>query len=150
MPISLPDLTDMKLNNLMEQMIRGSILLLEDIERSNLLCHQAQVSKPSKGVTVGGLLSALDGVGSSYHLAIATTNNKETLDDALIRDGRLGEILRTSALYTRSKEGILQALLRRDEWTVQAEQVASVTTGPQKATSPSLLWDKPWGKRNTY
>ena len=64
-----------------------SVLLLEDID----IVHGAKVRDDSEpGVTLSGLLNALDGVMTPHGLVtIMTTNNKSVIDDALLRPGRV-------------------------------------------------------------
>lgn len=65
----------------------NSILLMEDID----VVHAAKKrNDEQKGITLSGLLNALDGVITPPGLiTIMTTNNKEILDPALIRAGRI-------------------------------------------------------------
>lgn len=64
-----------------------SVLLLEDVD----VAHAAKErSDDQNGVTMGGLLNALDGIGTPHGIiTLMTTNHIETLDPALIRPGRV-------------------------------------------------------------
>lgn len=65
-----------------------SILLLEDIDIFSRSMKREQAA--GDGPTLAGLLNALDGVGTPHGLlTFMTTNRIETLDDALIRPGRV-------------------------------------------------------------
>lgn len=64
-----------------------SILLLEDIDAARAATNR---KGESKGVTMAGLLNALDGMATPHGLiTIMTTNHIESLDAALIRPGRI-------------------------------------------------------------
>lgn len=64
-----------------------SMLLLEDID----ILHAAKERDDAeKGVTMTGILNALDGVSTPAGLiTVMTTNHREVLDDAIVRPGRV-------------------------------------------------------------
>lgn len=86
--LSSKDFDDMKLSQLLTQILPNSILLIEDIdayfhgrERKESLRNQ---------ITFSGILNALDGVSSDQgRVVIITTNCPDNLDEALIRPGRI-------------------------------------------------------------
>lgn len=62
-----------------------SVLLLEDIDT----VQPKADGEDKKGISIGGLLNALDGVVTPHGLiTIMTTNHIDELDDRLIREGR--------------------------------------------------------------
>ena len=72
-----------------------SILLLEDVD----VYHAATERNDADGTTIAALLNALDGIWTPHGLiTIMTTNNREVLDDALIREGRVDVDMEFSAL----------------------------------------------------
>lgn len=86
--IPLSDLEkDTSLLTLVAGVEPGSVLLLEDID----VLHAAKSrDDDDQGVTLSGLLNALDGVSTpSGLITIMTTNYRDVLDDALIRPGRI-------------------------------------------------------------
>ncbi|KAK9356753.1 BCS1 N terminal-domain-containing protein [Lipomyces doorenjongii] len=89
--LSEQNLTDDRLNHLMNHIPERSILLLEDIDAAFNKREQSDESGYKlSGVTFSGLLNALDGVTSSEERIIfMTTNHPEKLDPALIRPGRV-------------------------------------------------------------
>ncbi|KAK9456534.1 BCS1 N terminal-domain-containing protein [Dipodascopsis uninucleata] len=89
--LSEQNLTDDRLNHLMNHVQERSILLLEDIDAAFNKREQSDESGYQlSGVTFSGLLNALDGVASSEERIIfMTTNHPEKLDPALIRPGRV-------------------------------------------------------------
>ena len=104
--LSEQNLTDDRLNHLMNNMPERSILLLEDIDaafnnRKTLSQNQELNSTPSRSqfqvhsnyntsITFSGLLNALDGVTSSEEtITFMTTNHPEKLDPAIMRPGRV-------------------------------------------------------------
>lgn len=82
-PETVPDLTDL----LDENPDSGCIILLEDID---YIFSQTSVERSSEeAARANALLQMLDGVSSSSNIVfIATTNSIESLNDAIIRDGR--------------------------------------------------------------
>ena len=63
-----------------------SMLLLEDID----VFHAATVRDDESGVTLSGLLNALDGIATPHGLlTVLTTNTPEVLDHAVVRAGRV-------------------------------------------------------------
>lgn len=78
---------DTQLMQLIGSVAAGSMLLLEDID----VLHGA-VSRDDDhtGVTLSGLLNALDGVATPQGLVtVMTTNRRDVIDDALVRPGRI-------------------------------------------------------------
>ncbi len=80
-------LTDDSLRNQVNALPPGAVLLIEDID-----CAFAEKrgAGEATGVTMSGLLNALDGVGSREgRVLFLTTNHPERLDPALVRPGRV-------------------------------------------------------------
>lgn len=88
--LSEGNLTDDRLNHLMNNMPERSILLLEDIDAAFNKRGQSAESGFQSSVTFSGLLNALDGVTSSEEtITFMTTNHPEKLDPAIMRPGRI-------------------------------------------------------------
>lgn len=69
--------------------IRSGILLLEDVDVFDAASSRNESDK-ERSLSLSGLLNALDGVATPPGLiTIMTTNNRDALDDALIRPGRV-------------------------------------------------------------
>lgn len=84
---SHPEMTDDSLKEAVQQCPRRSIIVLEDVDA---LFTAAREGKRSSHLTFSGLLNALDGVGPPLgQIFILTTNHRERLDPALIRNGRV-------------------------------------------------------------
>lgn len=95
LPLGDPSLTDDDLVQLVQSLQCPSIVLLEDIDatsfekRTNVSSSNNEPEE-RQGITLSGLLNAIDGVGSPEGVfLIMTTNHLEKLDEALIRDGRV-------------------------------------------------------------
>ncbi|EFY98066.1 BCS1 and ATPase (AAA) domain protein [Metarhizium robertsii] len=100
--LSEPNMTDANLLRLFRDLPRRCMVLIEDIDVSGI-----QRDRDSKGVernqgtanrigmitktfSFGGLLNAIDGVAAQEgRILIMTTNKPESLDEALIRPGRV-------------------------------------------------------------
>jgi ATPase family associated with various cellular activities (AAA) len=78
---------DTDLMNFVGQIEPRSVLLIEDVD----VFHAATERDEDKDkVSVAGMLNALDGIWTPHGLiTILTTNDKDRLDDALIRAGRI-------------------------------------------------------------
>lgn len=88
--LSENNLTDDRLNHLMNHIPDRLILLLEDIDAAFNKRDQSEDKGYSNGVTFLGLLNALDGVASAEEcITFMTTNHPEKLDPALLRPGRV-------------------------------------------------------------
>lgn len=88
--LSEGNLTDDRLNHLMNNMPERSILLLEDIDAAFNNRTQSGETGFQSSVTFSGLLNALDGVTSSEEtITFMTTNHPEKLDPAILRPGRI-------------------------------------------------------------
>ncbi|KAJ9096683.1 Complex III assembly protein translocase and chaperone [Naganishia cerealis] len=88
--LSENNLTDDRLNHLMNHIPERSVLLLEDIDAAFNKREQSDESGFTSGVTFSGLLNALDGVASAEEcITFMTTNHPEKLDPALLRPGRV-------------------------------------------------------------
>ncbi|KAH6883603.1 P-loop containing nucleoside triphosphate hydrolase protein [Thelonectria olida] len=91
--VSIPSTNDQMLKGLFAGLPDRCVVLLEDIDAAGATCsreqrHGHEITK--EGVTLSGLLNALDGVASQEdRVLIMTTNHPKKLDPALIRPGRV-------------------------------------------------------------
>jgi chaperone BCS1 len=84
---SHPEMTDDALKSAVQEAPARSIIVLEDIDA---LFDKQRNKKSTTPLTFSGVLNALDGIGApSGQIFIMTTNFKEQLDPALIRNGRV-------------------------------------------------------------
>jgi len=82
-----PRLTDESLRAAMNQAPRRSVLIFEDID--SIFGHDREKQLLDSTLTFSGLLNALDGVGKADgQIIILTTNHRERLNPALVRNGR--------------------------------------------------------------
>jgi len=97
--MNLNTMTDDKLEEAFAELPRGSIVLMEDIDTYSVTNARIEEKKDGdsaskvaeilSGLTLSGLLNAIDGIMSSDgRILIATTNNIDKLDSALVRKGR--------------------------------------------------------------
>lgn len=83
-----PEMTDDSLREAIQRIPKNSIVVFEDIDA----LFDAKRSSKVKGssLTFSGLLNALDGITSTHgQIFVLTTNLRENLDAALIRNGRV-------------------------------------------------------------
>ena len=87
--LSHPEMTDDNLKAAVQRVPARSLVVLEDVDA---LWEGGRLKKSGdkSALTFSGVLNALDGVGgSSGQIFILTTNHRERLDPALIRNGRV-------------------------------------------------------------
>lgn len=85
-------MTDDSLRELVDNLPQGTVLLIEDIDCAFRTKREAA---EETGVTLSGLLNALDGVSSREgRILFMTTNHPERLDPALVRPGRVDRSFR--------------------------------------------------------
>lgn len=108
--LSENNLTDDRLNHLMNHIPQRSILLLEDIDAAFNQREQTSDQGYQSGVTFSGLLNALDGVASAEEcITFMTTNHPERLDPALLRPGRVDfKVLVNNALEDQVRRMFLR------------------------------------------
>lgn len=83
-----PEMTDDSLRSAVTELPEDAIVVFEDIDSLFAKDRSNKMSKSS--LTFSGLLNALDGIGNpSGQIFILTTNLREQLDQALIRNGRV-------------------------------------------------------------
>jgi len=83
-----PELSDDSLKSAIERVPENAIVVLEDVDA--LFGKGREKKIHQSPLTFSGLLNALDGVGNHNGLILVlTTNFKDQLDAALIRDGRV-------------------------------------------------------------
>jgi len=83
-----PEMTDDSIKSAVQKAPSRSILILEDVDA--LFSKDREKKIAQSPLTFSGLLNALDGVGGSEgQVFILTTNLRDELDSALIRNGRV-------------------------------------------------------------
>merc|ERR1719420_2740049 len=83
-----PEISDDSLKSAIERVPQNAIVVLEDVDA--LFGKGREKKIHQSPLTFSGLLNALDGVGRHCGVIfVLTTNFKEQLDEALIRDGRV-------------------------------------------------------------
>jgi DNA polymerase III delta prime subunit len=83
-----PEMTDDSLRAAINRIPENSIVVFEDIDALFGKDRSNQIKNSS--LTFSGLLNALDGIGSTNgQIFVLTTNLRENLDHALIRNGRV-------------------------------------------------------------
>jgi chaperone BCS1 len=83
-----PEMTDDSLRDAIQSIPQNSIVVFEDID--SLFTKNRDNKNNKSALTFSGLLNALDGIGSpNGQIFVLTTNLREHLDNALIRNGRV-------------------------------------------------------------
>lgn len=132
-----PGLSDGELLRLLSHLPRHCVLLLEDIDGANIQQRNddnddrrsTHDGRNKSGVSLSGLLNAIDGVASPEgRILIVTTNFPERLDAALIRPGRID---RKVEFKLASKEVSYEMFLRlysNHEGNAEAFDLKSLAT----------------------
>lgn len=123
--------SDMQLLTAFSQVDKGSVILCEDIDviqearsRDKTEDGDRLSVDSTKGISMSGLLNAIDGVGSRENrILIMTTNYEEELDEALTRPGRVD--LREKIGLLESKSAVREMAVRFLTDQVQADLVAA-------------------------
>jgi hypothetical protein len=105
--------SDAKLVELFANIDSGrSFLVLEDID---IVQAAKDRTDDKKGVTLGGLLNALDGIATPHGLiTLMTTNDREILDPALIRPGRVDFELNISYVTDKQFQDLCRRFIGRE------------------------------------
>ncbi len=83
------EMDDERLNKVLEDAPRNSIILLEDVDAIFVERTSVDESREGRKVSFSGLLNAIDGVRSQEgRILFMSTNHLEKLDAALLRPGR--------------------------------------------------------------
>jgi len=99
--------TDHTLSEAIRQAPANSILVLEDVDA--LFGRDREASSGKAPLTFSGLLNALDGIGNpDGQIFVLTTNHRERLDPALIRNGRVDMHVEFSHANSEQIEMIFQ------------------------------------------
>jgi len=86
---SHPDMTDDSLKAAVQRVPHKSIIVLEDVD-ALFAEGRSKANGNKSSLTFSGVLNALDGVGGcAGQIFVLTTNHRERLDPALIRNGRV-------------------------------------------------------------
>lgn len=88
--LSLSSISDSALTSALAQVPENEVVAIEDIDAYNMNLNRTDDKGIIPGsLTLSGILNAIDGaVSSEGRILIATTNNIDKLDNALIREGR--------------------------------------------------------------
>lgn len=102
---------DSALINAVSEINNSGILLLEDID----IIHASRDRDDEKGVTMQGLLNVLDGLATPHGLiTIMTTNNRDILDEAVIRAGRIDKEFEIGKLHGKDLGRLIYMLTGKE------------------------------------
>jgi len=102
-----PRFTDHTLSEAIREAPPRSIIVLEDIDA--LFTRDREAASQKLPITFSGLLNALDGIGNpDGQIFVLTTNFRDKLDAALIRNGRVDLHVEFSHATSEQMETIFQ------------------------------------------
>lgn len=116
--LSLADhkIDDQRFRRLLDGLPGNSILLLEDIDCVAKNRREGSQVIDYSGVTMMGLLNALDGIGAKDgRIMVMTSNHPERLDPALIRPGRVDRRIELGHATTDQAERMFRWFFRDRE-----------------------------------
>lgn len=124
-----PALSDSGLFEMMADMRRGAVLLIEDVDSVGLergsSSRREGKRDEQKGVTLSGVLNALDGItAGTGRILLMTTNNPGALDEALVRPGRVDHRLYIGAATREQAERLFLRFFPTER--VEARRFAEV------------------------
>lgn len=133
--LSNNEMGDMELYNRLSEIKQNSFLLIEDIDcLTDVSRERNKDSMGGSGVSLSGLLNALDGIpAQNGQIVFMTTNCIEKLDSALIRPGRIDVKLKFD--YA-TEEQIEQACKRF--FPDKFETVFEIVNRPEKQTMAEI------------
>lgn len=99
--LDLATMSNAQLLDLLSQLKKEDLILIEDIDTSSVTEDRNQKIEDGKislsTLTLGGVLNAIDGVvGASGRILVVTTNKLDKIDPALLRPGRIDLTLELS------------------------------------------------------
>ncbi|KAK4561695.1 hypothetical protein LTR86_004374 [Recurvomyces mirabilis] len=166
--LSSMSLNDSKLDNLFSMLPQKCMVLLEDIDSAGV--RREKMAAPSKrppmmpmmdpfgnmqtgeqdGITLSGLLNVIDGVRAAEgRILIMTTNHPETLDEALIRRGRIDQKIHFDCasketavklftqVFCKTADELLDGEVPQDEATVAKLAQEFVSTFEEDSFTPA-------------
>lgn len=99
---------DTNLVSLLSNVQRRSLLLIEDVDIAKAATERTD---EGEGVSLSGLLNALDGIVTPHGLiTVMTTNNLDALDEALVRPGRADRVVKIDHMDRSQLLRLVQAL----------------------------------------
>lgn len=103
---------DTDLARVLSSIDEKSVLLLEDVD----IVHATRERDDSqKGITMSGLLNALDGVVTPHGMVtFMTTNRLDVLDEAFLRPGRADRLISIGYLQDEQLRRLVKYFLERD------------------------------------
>lgn len=123
---------DSDLHEIIDEIRGHCILLIEDIDISH---SSRERDDTSEGVTLAGVLNTLDGVTTPHGLlTIITTNNRDSLDPALLRAGRIDKTVEFPALTPETFTALIHTYLN-----TPIDTPATVTAGMTTADAMSIV-----------
>lgn len=126
---------DSGLTSLVSDVDPRSVLLMEDVD---IFHATTQRDDEDGGVTLSGVLNALDGVWTPHgSVWMLTTNNREVLDDALLRPGRVD----CEEEFTNLSD---DQAVRLMQWFYPKSQVRIGTCDGRHGDLHYLLDGEPW------
>lgn len=147
--LAMAGVDDSSLQILIESLPSPCILVLEDIDSAGLDRETLKQDKKGKkrhirpGVTLSGLLNALDGAAAPRgHILILTTNAPEALDPGLVRESRCDRTIDFKLADKEIARGIFKRMMHEaaaDPDYLEDKAVEFANQIPEGAFSPARI-----------
>ena len=134
-----PRFTDHTLSEAVREAPPNSIMVLEDVDA--LFGRDREASNGKTPLTFSGLLNALDGIGNpDGQVFVLTTNHRDRLDPALIRNGRVDMHVEFSHATPEQMEMIFRQFYPAEapEVVVQFRKATLAVLGDKKVNMAAL------------
>lgn len=131
--------TDSGLMTAFQGLKSGSILLMEDIDATNIAINDRNDKKANgkkNKISLSGLLNAIDGVTSPEDIVMfITTNHPDHLDKALLRPGRIDMTMEFKPLTPE----LAQKMLEKFYVNTKEINVIDIVKGLQEPLTPATM-----------
>lgn len=122
---SLNDInSDREMSTMVNEIGDNSIFLMEDVDAFSVAVNRED-GNASDGLSLSGLLNALDGVQTLHNcIIIMTSNHPERLDPALLRPGRIDQKIHIGYVDTYQLTNMIKAFTGEDHVIDVTREVA--------------------------
>lgn len=138
-----------ELNEVVRNVEPNSILLLDDLDRTDMIANQSPAPSGGPAILINGenstrkdstkeIMDIVDGVSSLPILIIATTNHIDKLDPALLRKGRFGRQYQIDKLASAEQAIYFKRFYEGDEQAQINDYAALIETHSPMRTMAEL------------
>lgn len=128
--------TDSNLMTAFQNLKSGSILLMEDIDATNVAVNDRKATSKKNKLSLSGLLNAIDGVTSPEDIIMfITTNHPDHIDEALLRPGRIDKTMEFKPLTPE----LAQKMFEKFYVDTKKVNVIDIVKGLREPLTPATM-----------